>query len=196
MNIARPQRLTDYQSVHDALADLCSGFFEHGDQPTHCSQVSPDEMPEPFRHLLVHNEHMTLRLGAHHGRSVDLKVLETEYEAPLYRRKIVLTLKGTDEVVEFGVMRMNFNFTGEAVKREVLSADRPLGEILVRHNVLRRIEPRWYLRFPAFCCHLAYFHQEMPMPAFGRVGTIYCNEEPAIELLEIVTASRSNTSDE
>ena len=35
--------------------------------------------------------------------------------------------------------------------------------------------------------------QSVAEPAYGRVGTIYCNEEPAIELLEIVVNCEAGT---
>ena len=34
---------------------------------------------------------------------------------------------------------------------------------------------------------LSLFGETSDQPMFGRIGTIYCNDEPAIELLEIVT---------
>jgi hypothetical protein len=36
---------------------------------------------------------------------------------------------------------------------------------------------------------LNWFGETGDQPMYGRIGTIYCDEEPAIELLEIVTAA-------
>jgi hypothetical protein len=54
--------------------------------------------------------------------------------------------------------------------------------------VLRRIKPRWFMRFPGGGPLLTFFGDTTGRPMYGRIGTIYCNEEPAIDLLEIVTA--------
>jgi hypothetical protein len=76
----------------------------------------------------------------------------------------------------------------DAVRAEILAKRSPLGEILIRHNVHRRIKPRWFMRFPARGPMLTFFGDAGDRPLYGRIGTIYCNEKPAIELLEIVTA--------
>ncbi|MCG3178551.1 MAG: hypothetical protein BIFFINMI_00879 [Phycisphaerae bacterium] len=189
MSIIGHKKLRDYASVHDALSDLCAGFLEQGRGP-HCREVGADQMPPSFRWLLDHNEHMTLRLAAYHGQPLQLKVLQQRLDGELYSRKILLTASGGRQNVEFGVMRMDLACVSAAIRAEVLNQSAPLGEILVRHEVLRRIEPRWFLRFPGYCCQLEHFGQSLEHEAYGRVGTIYCDEEPAIELLEIVTDVR------
>ena len=61
------------------------------------------------------------------------------------------------------------------------------GYILIRHGVLRRIEPRWFFRFQPPSPVLAYFHDKPPCDAFGRMGTIFFEGKSAVELLEIVS---------
>jgi len=53
--------------------------------------------------------------------------------------------------------------------------------------VLRRIKPRWFLQFPPGGAVLKMFRAVESQPLYGRIGTIYCNDEPAIELLELVS---------
>jgi hypothetical protein len=66
----------------------------------------------------------------------------------------------------------------------------PLGDVLIQANVLRRIEPKWYYRFAGDSPVHAGFGEPKPKAAYGRLGTIYCDERPAIELLEIVYDDR------
>jgi chorismate-pyruvate lyase len=181
------QKLVDYHNVGEALADLCGGLCGHDGTCLKCEQVDPQEIPAPLKRLLVHYDHMTTKLSEYFGRAVELEVVEHELDGDLYRRKIVLKLAGTDDVVEFGVVRIDLSYTSDAVREEILERRAPLGDILIRHNVLRRIEPRWYLRVSSGC---PMFSEAIDAPtagAFGRVGTIYCNNQPAIELLEVVT---------
>ena len=76
----------------------------------------------------------------------------------------------------------------DVVRKEILAKESPLGEILIRHNVHRRIKPRWFMRFPARGPILSFFGDAGGLDLYGRIGTIYCDEKPAIDLLEIVTA--------
>jgi len=180
------QRLNDYVHVHDALSDLCRGLIA-ADVNTHfCESVQPEDLPAAYRELLVHHDHMTTVLSQYHQSPVLLKVLHHELEGDTYRRKIILTTSGTDRVVEFGIVRIDFRFTPDAVREAIVNRKAPLGDILIQHNVLRRIDPRWYVRLPAGSELL----RELPSPpdheVFGRVGTIYCDDQPAVELLEVV----------
>ncbi len=214
------QRLTDYHNVDEALADLCGDFLPSCGPVSRCVAVEPADLPTPVAELLVHHDHMTTRLEEHHGQRVELRVLREQREGDLYRRTIVLCGTESGEVVEFGVVRIDLAFTPPNVRREILDGRAPLGDILIRHDVLRRIEPRWFLRFPADCSLIstatllrtAKFSERAaevgsppqdsrppqdnrPPQEFGRVGTIYCNEQPAIELLEVVTRVRAHPCD-
>jgi hypothetical protein len=155
--------------------------------------VQPDEIPFPQDQLLVHHDHMTVELERHHGAPVEVHVLDEHLEGNLYTRKISLTPAGRPgEVVEWGIVRMDFRYMAPEVRDEILRKQLPLGAILIKHDVLRRIKPRWFLRFPPGGPMLGLFGDTTTAePAYGRIGTIYCNEEPAIELLEIVVNSKA-----
>jgi hypothetical protein len=57
--------------------------------------------------------------------------------------------------------------------------------------VHRRVKPRFFLRFGAYSPIIRLFRDAgNPSPVYGRLGLIYCNNEPAIELLEIVVDSQ------
>ena len=171
------------------LRELCRPLSGGGAiQPT-CVVVQPNEIPHPADALLVHHEHMTEVLRRHHGRAVDVHVLDESLDGENYTRKVSLTPAGASgPVVEWGIARLDLRFVSDAVREEILAKRTPLGEILVRHNVHRRIKPRWFLRFPGRGPLLTFFGDPNAAPMYGRIGTIYCDEKPAIDLLEIVTA--------
>lgn len=134
---------------------------------------------------------MTLRLREHFGQDVDLHVLSSSQDGDIYQRRITLTLDGTARVVEVGLVRIDLGYTSDSVRAAILDRKMPLGDVLIRANVLRRIEPKWYYRFAEDCPLLADFGEAQPQSAYGRLGTIYCDEQPAIELLEIVYDERA-----
>jgi hypothetical protein len=189
MDVASRSKISDLPVAEAALLELCRPFLRGDDASfaPQCEIVQPDEIPFPQDQLLVHHDHMTVVLQRHHDSLVDVHVLEEHLEGDFYTRKIKLTPRGSDKVVEWGIVRLDFRYMNPAVRDEILAKKLPLGAILIKHDVLRRIKPRFFLRFPVDGPVLKLFRDhDGSEPAYGRIGTIYCNEEPAIELLEIV----------
>src|SRR5690606_17267687 len=103
----------------------------------------------------------------------------------MYCRKILLTKRGTDQVVQFGLVRFDFSYVTPAVRDEILSEQIPLGRVLIRHNVLRHIHLGALLRIDAGPGLARYLDMCRGDETFGRLATIFCNGRPAVDLLEI-----------
>ncbi len=187
MSMSETQLGIDASSASAALLDLCRPFVHGNFDPT-CSVVQPDVIPYPQDHLLVHHEHMTVVLQKHHGKPVEVHVLQEHFENEIYTRMISLTPAGSDKVVEWGIARLHFKHIPKAAREEILAKQSPLGAVLIKHNLHRRVKPRYFLRFPPGGAVLSLFEHRPATPedAYGRIGLIYCDDEPAIELLEIV----------
>ena len=149
--------------------------------------LAAQQTPEPYRSLLAHEHHMTVTMEQFHQCSVDVRVIHEEFHDPLYLREILLTRGGTSEVVQFGLVRFDFTYVTPAVRNEILAKRLPLGRVLIRHNVLRHINLKAILKIipgPAL-------RERMQLldcaPVYGRMATIFCNERPAVELLEIAS---------
>ena len=179
------------QDAQTALARLAKGLDEADALLDGAVLIDSAEIPEADHGLLVHHDHMTTRLQGHHGRPVELRVLHECVTDDRYRRMILLTLQGSAKVVEFGIVQIELAYTPEAVRREILARNAPLGDILIRHNVLRRVEPKWYLGFHKPSRVLSYFGGTEV--AFGRIGVIHCNGHAGIELLEVVPNGMANS---
>jgi len=191
MNAAGRSRIHEVPTAHATLMELCSPFLVPG-QPfdAECAVVQPEEIPHPDDQLLVHHEHMTVKLEWFHRSPVNVHVQEEHLDAAgeLYTRKIFLTPRAAPQTpVEWGIVRLDFRYMDDAVRDEILAKQLPLGAVLIKHNVHRRIKPRFFLRFPPGGPVLRLFGASESRAVYGRLGTIYCDEEPAIELLEIVT---------
>ncbi|MCS7015766.1 MAG: hypothetical protein NZM42_06550 [Gemmatales bacterium] len=147
-------------------------------------EVVPAEIvPPPYDRLLVHHEHMTVTMEAYHGGPVSLRVLARRRQESWYGRKILLLRN--ERVVQFGIMRIHLGMCAAEVQQAILREDTPLGHILIRHNVLRYIEPLAFLRLtpdPALC---TWFGLSRPCETYGRLAAIYCNHLPAVELFEV-----------
>jgi hypothetical protein len=193
MSPAPGNKLSDLPVAEAALRELCMPFLaDPAAFRPEVVVVQPDEIPYPQDQLLVHHEHMTEVLQRHHGSPVEVTVLEEHGGdaggGPLYTRKISLAPRNApDKVVEWGIVRLDFRYMAAEVRDEILAKQLPLGAVLIKHDVLRRIKPRWFIRCPATGPLLRLFGRpSTPDDVYGRIGTIYCNDEPAIELIEIV----------
>lgn len=149
--------------------------------------VSASETSADYNHLLNHNHHMTVTVEAYYRDSVNVKVLRSSRSATHYCREILLTLQKTKRVVQYGIVRLNLATISEAPRTEILEEKKPLGRVLIEHQVLREIELFDLVRVSCGSALAKLFSIAEGTTTFGRTAMIYCNNEPAIELLEIVT---------
>ena len=165
-----------------------SSLFPDGDQLfEHVELLDASETPEPYRSLLAHEHHMTITMEQFYHCRVDVHVVHEELPEPYYNREIVLTKSGTNQVVQFGLVRFDFTYVTPAVKAEILAKELPLGRVLIQHNVLRHIDLGAILKIvpgPALRGHLQLLDAA---PVYGRMATIVCNGHPAVELLEVAS---------
>jgi hypothetical protein len=169
------------------LDELFAPFPAVGDVPD-CEPVHAEEVPPPFDELLVHEHHMTVTVEGYHGDLVDVRILASSLKGPIYTRKIVLPLRHSGKIVLFGIVVVNLDYTSPPVRAAIVAGKTPFGRVLIEHNVMRRIEPTGYLKVHPGPAQLAWFGLTKPVPMYGRLAFIYCDELPAVELLEIVIA--------
>jgi chorismate-pyruvate lyase len=168
----------------DALVAL---FYDAPERLADFTEVQAAEMPPVYQRLLAHDHHMTVTVEQRHGSIVDVRVLAVKTDGPHYARKILLTRESDGRVVQFGIVRMDFSFFTDEVRREIESQTSPLGRILIRHNVHREVElcKLWHIAPGEDLCKL--FNISEADHTYGRTALIHCNGQPAIELLEVVT---------
>ncbi len=199
---------------HDELLALTNLFPADEPLFLKAEHIPSSLTPEPYKTLLVHDHHMTVAMETHHGCSVDVRVLNHRQEGDLYAREILL-LKGlparslTDEalpespphphplplkaggagtrrsVVQYGIVRFNFRYVTDAVRDEIIAGQTPLGRVLINHNVLRHIDLGAILEITAGPRLATHFGMPVGGVTYGRMATIFCNRQPAVDLLEI-----------
>jgi hypothetical protein len=169
----------------DELHSLTDLFPEPEPSFLRVNHIPSSQTPEPYKTMLVHEHHMTVAMETFHASRVDVRVLERLHDGDLYARKILLLKHKTEAVVQFGIVRFHLHYVTEEVAKEILSEKTPLGRILINHNVLRHIDLGAILEIsagPSLARHL-----QMPLGdvTYGRLATIFCNHQPAVDLLEI-----------
>jgi len=175
----------------DELHALTEMFPETVPLFDHVVHIPSATTPEPYRQLLVHDHHMTVTMENFHRTLVDVRVLEQRLVGDLYLRKILLLKQGTSEVVQFGLVRFNFNYVTQQVRDELLAGQIPLGRVLINHNVLRHIDLGAILEIDAGAPLADYLQMGRGERTYGRMATIFCNRQPAVDLLEIAAPIRS-----
>lgn len=122
--------------------------------------------------------------GAVFGKGRHCTVLTREGQP----RSILLRRSSDNGVVQFGIVRLDLSYLSDDVISEILSEKIPLGRVLIQHDVMREVQ-----RSELWQCRCGpdlqdYLGGQWPT-VYGRTALIYCNGEPVVELLEIVTPS-------
>lgn len=170
----------------DALAGL---YYESVDDLGRFEEVGENELPPSYRVLLAHDEHMTESLEAFHGSDLRVQVLESTVNETHYRRKVILKRKRDDAVVLFGIVRVTRALLAPEIREAIEGEQIPLGRILIRSEVLRRVRllSLWRVEPGEDLCRI--FAMEQPQTCYGRTALMYCDTVPVIELLEVVTVA-------
>jgi chorismate-pyruvate lyase len=114
--------------------------------PIEAVLVTPEQMPQPQRRLLVHDRDMTSTLEEHHGEPLALRVLDRRVEDDIYARHIVLHTAQTQRPAEYGALRVHLPLLDEPVRGAVFQARQPLGAILNAHGGAYRGCPGAFFR--------------------------------------------------
>jgi chorismate-pyruvate lyase len=169
-----------------ALDHLAGLFFADLAELGTFEEVLAETVPEPYRRLLAHHDHMTVSVEQHHGSRVDVEVLSAKRSGDYYSRKIILHRQSDGRVVLFGIPRLNLRLVDDDVRWEIVSETKPLGRVLIEHNVLREVQLASLYRITPGPELSRFFGLEQPLTTYGRTAFIYCDGYPAVELLEIV----------
>ncbi|EAQ78124.1 hypothetical protein [Blastopirellula marina] len=180
-------KLNDRQRTTPDLDELVRLFYRNPSELGDFTEVSAAETPEPFAELLAHDHHMTVTVERFHDSPVDVQVLDTLTVGSAYSRKILLSRQSDGKVVQFGIVRLHCDFLSEIVEREIKSEKIPVGRVLITRNVLRQVQLTSLWRV-APGEELRDLLALAPGDViYGRTALIFCDGEPAVELLEIVT---------
>ncbi|TWT39564.1 hypothetical protein [Blastopirellula retiformator] len=179
--------MNDRQRTTPDLDELVRLFYDNPSELADFVEVSAAETPEPFKELLAHDHHMTVTVERFHQSPVDVEVLKTDTDGQAYSRKILLSKQTDGKVVQFGIVRLHCTHLGEVVEREIKSEKIPVGRVLINHNVLRQVQltSLWRVTPGEELCELLSLTPGEVI--YGRTALIFCDGEPAVELLEIVT---------
>lgn len=158
------------------------------------------ELPEFYRSLLVHTDHMTRVMERFHKCPVAVRVLARRADGPIYSRKIVLLKHGTGTqdaentraAVQFAFAQVDLEAVSGAVRSDILAERVPLGRILIDNRVDCRIEPQAFLKVTTDRGLSDLFGTQAGQVTYGRIARILCDGKPAIEVIEVPAPANAN----
>lgn len=201
------------------LSQLISLFYTEDKQERWLGlfeECSVEHLPVEYRQLLAHEHHMTVTVEDFHHSPVELQVLASRHDGSFYSRKIVLKRKSDSRAVLFGIVRIDLNVLEPEVREAIEAKQLPLGQVLINHDVLRKVKlVNLYRIQPGRELETVFSPSADPLESvatdlekssdeetgnkqkklvdesralFGRTALIYCDNRPVIELLEIVAS--------
>lgn len=175
----------------DELDELIGLFFEEPSELGKFEEQSSQDCPEVYRDMLAHTAHMTVTVERRHECAVTVEVLENRLTDTHYLRKILLRRSSDNRVVQFGIVRLQLSALRTEVRDEIMAQKIPLGRVLIQHNVLRHVQLNAVWEVVCGSELAKCFELDGNPTTFGRTALIYCDGEPAVELLEIVAPEES-----
>ena len=130
--------------------------------------VAPDEIPLPYRWLLVHDNDMTLTLERHFGGSVALRPLSTFTSGRSYFRRVLLVQEYSGHPVEMGAIRMRLDVFSPRLQSKILRNEIPLGRLLRDGKVEYQSRVKSYLSVTPNAEMMGVFWMREPQTLYGR----------------------------
>ena len=148
--------------------------------------VSPEEIPLPYRSLLVHDADMTLTLERHFGGRVVLRPLSTFTSRGSYFRRVLLVQEYAGQPVEMGAIRMKLAAFSDEIRHEILKNEIPLGRILRDGRFAYRSEPRAFLAVTPNPEMMGVFWMREPRVLYGRRTEIMREDAKIGDIVEVL----------
>lgn len=135
--------------------------------------VEADDVPEPYRSLLVHERDMTSTLAQFHGSAIGLRVLHRHNAGDAYYREVLLLAKRSGRPVEYGAIKIHLGqFPGPA-RDAIIEPEAPLGQLLHDHGIGHLSRPGGFLRVECDDHIGGLFGLDDRPLLYGRRNTLY-----------------------
>lgn len=150
-------------------------------------QIDGDDMPEPYRELLVHNSDMTPTLEKFHGERIYLNVISRQTRGDFYFREVILLTQRTRRPVEFGAIKINLSLFPQGARKLIHEEEEPLGTILSEFKIPHSSKPKAFLRITADAFIKGALQISGKQVLYGRRNTLFDPQHrPLAEIVEIL----------
>jgi len=157
-----------------------------GVEPPKVKAIAPDEIPFPYRSLLVHDDDMTLTLERHFGDRVVLRPLSTFSSGRSYFRRVLLVQEYSGHPVEMGAIRMRLDAFGPKLRSQILRNQVPLGRILRDGRFKYTNRVRAFLAVTPSPEMMGVFWMREPKILYGRRNEIHRDNTKIADIVEVL----------
>ena len=194
---ATPDQTAAGQVLAEALHRLLPFHFfyeQAGADLPDFNFLEGDEVPYPYRSLLVHQNDMTPTLAAFHHSRLYLEVHKHESNPDFVMRLVTLHAASSEVPVEFGAIAIQLGGLPEEVREKVIEGQKPLGGLLGEYDVVHRGSPSAYFSVPADELIAKSLNQNVGETLYGRCNQLLDTDGMVFaDIVEILP--RSNESE-
>ena len=192
--VAIPPAGSDTAAHVPGWAALLEHFYKRLHRPVPLLKpLHGDEMPLPYRKLLVHSADMTPTLESFYGEPIEVHVLGREREQNAYLREVTLQTADDQRPVEYGVIHIHLDHLPETAVSRVLEEQRPLGNILHSENVAHLSWPQAFFSMEADAHLRSVLRLSNAFTLFGRRNVLLDARRSLLaDVIEILAPVPSN----
>lgn len=162
-------------------------FAERGIYPDAFQWIGGDDVPMPYRDLLVHDRDMTSTLANFHGSELGLKVLNVRREPNEYAREVILYAKDSGKAVEYGAIDMHLEHFRPEERQAIVEQGEPLGSILNRMEHPYRNAPCGFFSILAPSICQQEYRCEADAVLYGRYNQLFSSDDKELaSIIEIL----------
>jgi chorismate-pyruvate lyase len=150
-------------------------------------KIGGEEVPEPYRSLLVHARDMTPTLEGFYRQAIHVRILNRHLSESLYARQVVLALDGDERPVEFGAIQIYLEHFPSKARELILRGKRPLGAILHNQGIGHVSCPKAFFRINSDAVIDSALHLTGLNLLYGRRNVLLNSSERTLaEIVEIL----------
>ena len=161
-------------------------YARSGVEQPQVKAIDADDIPLPYRSLLVHRSDMTLTLERHFGGRVALRPLATFRRGPWYFRRVLLAQEYTGRPVEMGAIRIRIGAFPARIQKQILRNDVPLGRLLRDGGVAYESRPTVFLSVAPNPEMMGVFWMREPKTLYGRRTEMMHNGAKIGDIVEVL----------
>jgi hypothetical protein len=179
-------RSNGHASANGILFPLDLAYTQAGIPQPKVHEVSPRDIPFPYRTLLVHENDMTLTLERHFGGPVMLRTLSTTTNGGWYLRRVLLVQAYSGRPVEMGAIRLRLNAFKPRLRAQILRNEVPFGRLLRDAGIDFRSHPRVFLEVEPNPEMMGVFWMREPRTLYGRQTEAFQGGSKIGDIVEIL----------
>jgi chorismate-pyruvate lyase len=159
-------------------------------------QITPlfgQQLPEPYKQLLVHRRNMTLILENFYSSTIHIERLNMVAETEETTREVILKLDTNEKAVEYGASRIFTDLLPQKAVELIDEGKIPLGTVLKTCNCEHTVEPSGFFRIKSTRFFTDVFANINGSQLYGRRNTLVALDgKPIAEVCEILPPADKN----